>query len=61
MKNNVKYLLFLLSILNLMFLSGVLVYAAMTTEISLGFAAVLILLSGIAFGSLMYHGYDINK
>ena len=60
MKNIRKYLLFLLSILNLMFLSGVLVYGAMTSELSLVSAAVLILLAGLGFGTLMYHGFDIE-
>ena len=61
MKNRKKFILFMASVLNLMFLSGVVVYAAATSELSLPLAVVLLLASGIAFGTLMYYGYDIDK
>ena len=61
MKKIEKYLLFIVSLLALMVLAGVIVYTAMSSRMSLLLGAVLILVTGFGFGTLIYHGYDIDK
>lgn len=61
MKNVEKYLLFMVSELGLMGIAGVITYAAMTSELSLPLGALLILLAGVGFGTLIYHGYDADS
>lgn len=50
-----------MSELGLMLLAGVVTYTAMTCRLSLPAAAVLLLIAGIGLGTLIYHGYDIDK
>ena len=51
----------MVSELGLMGLAGVITYTAATSELGLPLGALLILLAGIGFGTLIYHGYDVDK
>jgi len=62
MKNREKFISFIVSILGLMALSGVSVYAAMDSgAMSLLEASVISLVSGIGLGTAMYFVYDIDE
>ena len=60
MKNFEKYISFMVSLLSLMLLAAVVIYATVTSELSMLGAATLLLVTGIGFGTAIYYGYDVD-